>query len=198
MCWYKKRNSLHEVWTLLQLTCKTWVESKTLCVCVRMWERDRDRERELTYALISFSKWQDILYSCTIYKPAVLCYYYVSHRSFIPGGGPHRHPVKLVSDIAIFSRFLVFLVCFALVFGFIVHSLVVHVYSFLRLLRCLLSVACFSVWRFFCLFLILPSFAPLDVCASSYQDSSPSHFYFQCAHWHSYVNYDRRHKHVQS
>ena len=37
----------------------------------------------------------------------------------------------LVGDLAIFSRFFVLLVCFALDFGFIVHCLVVHVYSFL-------------------------------------------------------------------
>ena len=67
----------------------------------------------------------------TICRPAALCYYYVSHCSFVPGWGPHRHPVKLVSDLAIFSRFFVLLVCFALDFGFIVHCLVVHVYSFL-------------------------------------------------------------------
>ena len=79
---------------------------------------------------------------------------------------PHRHPVKVVSDLAIFSRFFFFffalLVCFALVFGFLVHGLVVHVHSFLTeaLLRCLLSVACFPARRFSRLFLILPSVAP--------------------------------------
>ena len=56
---------------------------------------------------------------------------HVSHRNFVTGGGPHRHPVMLVSDLAIFNRFFVLLVCFALDFVFIVHCLVVRVHSFL-------------------------------------------------------------------
>ena len=137
-----KRVRLFKKWTLCtkfehcyNLHVRLGLKLK-LCVRVRVcvWgggERTRGRERELAYALISFSKWHDILYSCTICRPAVLCYYYVSHRSFVPGRGPHRHPVKLVSDVDIFSRFFVLLVCFALVLGFIVHCLVVHVHSFL-------------------------------------------------------------------
>ena len=94
------------------------------------------------------------LQSCAIIMYPIVVLYLVL--------GPHRHPAKLVSDLVIFSRFFVLLVCFALDFGFIVHCLVVPVHSFLteELLRCLLSDACFPAPSFFCLFLILPSVAP--------------------------------------
>ena len=46
---------------------------------------------------------------------------YVSHCNFVPGRGPHRHPVKLVSDLAIFRRFFVlFLFCLFVLHWFLV------------------------------------------------------------------------------